>query len=274
MYQSNPWERQWHKIRIGAMPNEPIGLQSAVRLVIERTSCIADARDRPPPISGGAEFMNMWYGGSKLKADLEERAELAKAEGTHAAARNWLKEYLRTGELRLFRDGEKVWVCEPEFWQRVDRGDVYMQTSLLDREGDEKGAYVLDRAALLELLEIGPATCEGERAGRVVAAASNGRNAEVVSNPVIPASDQQKPEPIRSVKARRATLKKVGREQWGDDLNKLPSREDLLTWGRDKVAANVNRSDARWLRKELAPEKITKGGAGMHRQHHGKQGKI
>src|SRR6516225_2938410 len=126
MHRSDPWERHWHSIPIGAMPNEPIGLQSAVRLITERMSCIADARDRPPPISGGAEFMNMWYGGSKLKADLEERAELAKAEGTHAAARNWLKEYLRTGELRLFRDGgspKKMRVREPEFWQRVDRGD-------------------------------------------------------------------------------------------------------------------------------------------------------
>src|SRR6516225_2717852 len=103
MHRSDPWERHWHSIPIGAMPNEPIGLQSAVRLITERMSCIADARDRSPPISGGAEFMNMWYGGNKLKTDMEERAELARAEEIHTAARDWLTEYLRTNN--LFRDG-------------------------------------------------------------------------------------------------------------------------------------------------------------------------
>jgi hypothetical protein len=277
MHWNDRWEKLWHSIPIGAMPGEPIGLQSAVKLVIERKSGIGAAEDHSPAISFQPEFMNMWYGGrfmnmwhggSKLQADLEERSELARAEEIRTVARDWIKEHLRTDKLRLFRDGgpPKVWVCESEFWQPVDPGDVFMQTSILDREGDKKGAYVLDRAALVELLEIGLATCESERAGPLAAAAPNGPKAEVVSNPVTPASDQQKPGPIRSEEGRRAKLKKAAREQWGDDLNKLPSREDLLTWGRDNVAANVNRSDARWLRKELAPEKITKGGAGMHRE--------
>jgi hypothetical protein len=109
------------------------------------------------------------HGGSKLQADLEERSELARTEGIQTAARNWIKEHLRTDKLRLFRDGGplKLWVCESEFWQRVDPDDVFMQTSILDREGDEKDAYVLDRAALVELLEVGPEAHNVENAGYV-----------------------------------------------------------------------------------------------------------
>lgn len=202
MNQHDPWENPWHSIPIEAMPGKPIGLQSAVRLIVERNSCIAgvDVEDGAPAISSRAEFMNMCYGGSKLKADLEERAELMMAAGIQEAARNWLKEHLRTGELRLFRDGgpRKVWVCEPEFWRRTDHHGVFMQTSMLDREGDEKGTYVTDRASLMALLEIGPATHESEDAGNVGAGAPgivvNRPTTEVVGDTAAPAPTKHESE--------------------------------------------------------------------------------
>jgi hypothetical protein len=199
MHWNDRWEKLWHSIPIGAMPGEPIGLQSAVKLIIERKSGIGAAEDRFPAISFQPEFMNMWYGGrfmnmwhggSKLRADLEERSELARTEGIQTAARNWIKERLRTDKLRLLRDGgpPKVWVCESEFWQRVDPDDVFMQTSILDREGDEKGAYVLDKASLTALLEIDPSTHESEDAGYVVPHAPRivVNRAEVVTNTAAP----------------------------------------------------------------------------------------
>jgi hypothetical protein len=114
------WEKPWHSIPITAIPAEPTALLSAVALVIEKRPGADDAGDRSSAISCRGEFINMWYGGSKLKTALAEKAELARAEGIQSAARNWIKEQLKTGKLRLFRDGGplQVWVCEPQFWQR------------------------------------------------------------------------------------------------------------------------------------------------------------
>jgi hypothetical protein len=86
------------------MPGEPIGLQSAVELVIERRPSIDDPRDRSPAISCRAEFVNMRYGGSTLKSAPDERAELARPERIRAAARNWIKGHLRTGKLRICQE--------------------------------------------------------------------------------------------------------------------------------------------------------------------------
>jgi hypothetical protein len=200
MHWNDRWEKLWHSIPIGAMPGEPIGLRSAVKLVIERKSGIGAVEDHSPAISFQPEFMNMWRGGSKLQADLEERSELARAEEIRTVARDWIKEHLRTDKLRLFRDGgpPKVWVCEPEFWRRTDPGDRFMQASILDREGDEKGAYVLDRASLMALLETGSATQESEDAGYVVPNAPgivvNRPTTEVVGDTAAPAPTKHESE--------------------------------------------------------------------------------
>jgi hypothetical protein len=137
--------------------------------VIERKVSIGNLRGSSCAISCGAEFINMLYGGSRLKVALDEKAELARAEGIQSAARNWIREHLKTGKLRLFGDGGplKVWVCEPQFWQRGDRASGFMQTSILDREGDERGAYVLDATALGALLDVAPPSVPKNKDGKV-----------------------------------------------------------------------------------------------------------
>jgi hypothetical protein len=252
MHLDTRWEKPWHSVPITAMPSQPIGLQSAVELVVEREPSISDPRDRFPAISCRAEFINMRYGSSTLNPVFDEKAELARAERIQAAARNRIKEHLRTGELWLFRDGDqpKVWVCEPQFWQRVDRAGVFMQGSILDREGDKNGDYVLDAASLMVLLDIGLTSHEIEDAGCVPAGAPTASSA---SRPATAAAPQNP--------TRRGRKKGSGTK---DDSSSLRAMLDLLAdgkarWvseaarmfveGRDLIEGNNETSKQNWVER-------------------------
>jgi hypothetical protein len=57
---------------------------------------------------------------------------------------------------------------------------------------------------------------------------------------------------------------------WGKDLTKLPNRDELLSLARNKPEfSKVNQLDIRALRRRLAPKKIRKGGARLHRSRRG-----
>jgi hypothetical protein len=88
MNRDDQWEKLWHSIPITAMPVQPVGLQSAVGVVIEKQSGGGSTRKRPQAISCRGEFANMFCGGSKLRVDLEEKAKLATNKGIQSAARD------------------------------------------------------------------------------------------------------------------------------------------------------------------------------------------
>jgi hypothetical protein len=216
MNRDDQWEKPWHSIPITAMPVRPVGLQSAVGLVIEKQSGGGDVGKRLQAIRWKGEFRNMLYSVSKRRVDLEEKAELARAERIQSAARNWLKEQLQRGKLRVFRDGgpSELWVCESQFWRKVDRAGVFMQNSILDREGDRNGAYVLDAEALMALLGSGPAAYEVEDAGYVTA------GAPTTSEPSRPATETATPNGPRRGRKKGSGTK--------DDDSSLRAMLDLL----------------------------------------------
>jgi hypothetical protein len=55
--------------------------------------------------------------------------------------------------------------------------------------------------------------------------------------------------------------------RWGDDLTKLPSRDELLRLARDRPEfSRVTQQDIRALRRRKAPDEIKRGGGKTHRR--------
>jgi hypothetical protein len=68
-------------------------------------------------------------------------------------------------------------------------------------------------------------------------------------------------------KALDDALDKWALDQWGKDLTKLPSRDDLLRLARTRPEFNkVTQQDIRALRRRQAPDEIKRGGGRRHRQ--------
>ena len=64
------------------------------------------------------------------------------------------------------------------------------------------------------------------------------------------------------------TLIEWARSRWGDDLQKLPSRPELLRIFREQFGPipGINEKTMREVRRQLAPEKARRGGAPTHRR--------
>jgi hypothetical protein len=59
------------------------------------------------------------------------------------------------------------------------------------------------------------------------------------------------------------------RSRWGEDLQKLPNRKELLSTFRGQFGRliKINEKTMGAVRRQLAPEKARRGGAPMHRRH-------
>jgi hypothetical protein len=150
-------------------PNQLISLQQARQLLVESasgTALVEFVGDCPPTIGCRGEFVNMWYGGSRLRAELAERAELAKVERVQAAARDQIREHLAAKKSKFYRVEKRdsyapirgplvIDEALPEFWQSSDRGYRSLQKLILERNEDPSGRYwyALDRAALMAFLD-------------------------------------------------------------------------------------------------------------------------
>jgi hypothetical protein len=83
--------------------------------------------------------------------------------------------------------------------------------------------------------------------------------------PELPAS-KSTPPPLYGV-ALDDALDKWALLRWGEDLNKLPSRDELLSLARTQPGfSKVSQKDIRALRRRLAPDEIKRGGGKMHRR--------
>jgi hypothetical protein len=150
-------------------PNELISLELARQLLVERES--GSARDTlvgdcSPTIGCRGEFVNIWYGGSILKVELAERAELAKVEATQAAVCDRIRELLGAEGTKLYRVEKRdryaairgplvIDELLPELWQSSKRDYRFLQKLILERNEDpsRKWWYALDRVPFMALLD-------------------------------------------------------------------------------------------------------------------------
>jgi hypothetical protein len=213
--------------RMARPPDSPINLQDAVEQLVIAMYGPGFVAEFPRAVLNDA---------SALEIEGHRRA------AAWDAARARILEWFQVGDLTLFRVSKRnpleALAVVTDFWQSSDHDYVVLQRSLLDRNEDDSGhyIYIVDRAVLQRRLDDLPGA----------------------------AQDLKHP-PIQSEKERRAKLEELARQEWGESLERMPSREKLQSWARNNVARNVNRADIRWLRSR-GPVNIRKGGAGMHRR--------
>jgi hypothetical protein len=166
-----------HWVSPSKQPDDLISLQQARQLVIERVPRSTVAKlvgDFFPTVGSIGEFVNMVYGGDRVKSTL---VELATAEAIHTFACDWIGKHLATGALKFYRvekRDQRIPIRGPlvveeslrEFWESSERDYRFLQKLILGRNEDpaQKWLYAVERATFIALLQVSFATGESEHA--------------------------------------------------------------------------------------------------------------